>query len=240
MAKRELAPEDTRPAYMRNDHKPTGKRNKAQMERDYELEASLYLQGKTLKEIAEIVSNRDGPDCDYTLSYVTISNDLRKIRGKWLESALLDMDKIKAEELAKIDRLEREYWEAWHASLAPEQMTQTKEKTDDVETTSRTRTQSGDARYLQGIQWCINRRIELFGLDAPKRTESYERVETVSMNLDLEGMSVTELNQLEQLLTKALPGSGEEPPGGDRADSSTEGAEESDRVYEGHVLEVSG
>ena len=29
--------------------------------------------------------------------------------------------------------------------------------------------QAGDSRFLQGIQWCINKRSELLGLDAPEK-----------------------------------------------------------------------
>lgn len=191
-----------------HDFHNTRKRTKGERERDYAIIARLYLEGKTHQEIAEYISDR--PDTSYTLTRQAITKELKKLRETWLTTSLVNVNEKRAEELAKIDRLEREYWDAWEASQA---------ESDD-----------GDPRYLQGVQWCISRRIKIFGLDAPKRTESDVRVAQVSMDVNLEGLSVDELNQLETLLAKALPGEG----------AGQKGATQPDRVHPEDVLEVPG
>lgn len=203
------------------------KRSLGARERDLVLIARWYMQGVTQTEITERLNARE--DVDYTLSRVTIHNDIQKIREHWYKSILVDTDKRKADELAKIDNLEREYWEAWFRSLEPREQERVERALDGdqshttKEVTSE-KTTSGNPAYLQGIQWCINKRVELFGLDAPKKTD----IRMASVNLDLKAMSSDELDQLERILSKALPGSGE---GG-------EGQAEPDRVHDGDVLEV--
>ena len=39
------------------------------------------------------------------------------------------------------------------------------------EKSTRTEKPVGDPRFLMGIQWCINKRCELMGLDAPKSSK---------------------------------------------------------------------
>ena len=129
---------------------------------------SLYVQGKTQAEIAEVVR----------VSQQQVSRDLEVIRAEWLRCAKLDMDAIKSRELARIEEVEREYWEAWQRSKreitrrsrsyvegarkgekaegVPVQVTETVEET------------SGDPRYLAGVQKCIADRCAILGLYAPK------------------------------------------------------------------------
>jgi hypothetical protein len=75
----------------------------------------------------------------------TISRDLKAIQAEWLKASLVDFNEAVAKELAKIDNLELAYWGAWDETM--------------------------DLRSLQGIQWCIDRRCKLFGLDAPERVQ---------------------------------------------------------------------
>jgi Trp operon repressor len=69
--------------------------------------AELYLTGKTQKQIAE----------QFGVNFAQISRDLKVIRQEWLESRVRDFDEAKAEELAKNDVLEVEYWDAWRRSI---------------------------------------------------------------------------------------------------------------------------
>lgn len=130
--------------------------------------ARLYLRGFPQGEIAQKLG----------VHASTVSQDLAKIRQYWLESAKLDMDAIKAKELAKLDALEMEYWRAWERSKGEHtkrtrsyvEGTAKGEKAEGVpvtvtETVEQT---SGDPRFLAGIESCMQRRAKMLGLDAPK------------------------------------------------------------------------
>lgn len=219
------------------------KRTPDQRRRDLAIVANLYMQGYTQAEIAEHLNGRTEEDRDYTISRHQISYDLISLREEWLNSALVDLDKRKAQELAKLDHLEREYWEAWHRSLQAEETITTEMSEDDEGRMKRTvKGSSGDPRYLQGIERCINRRIELFGLDAPKRTEAQITQTQITGVFELGNLDIRELNQLEQILAKALPGpaNAAEPGSGNGGDSAGEGAEEPDLLHGDDVLEVQG
>lgn len=124
--------------------------------------ARYYLQGKPIHEIAETMG----------LSKYTIHDDLEVIRQAWLRSTLVDFDAKRAEEVAKIDRVEAQAWEEYERSKEPGsrsvQGTGAQGSWTEDETTERT----GDPRYLQVVLKCIDRRIRLFGLDAPERSMS--------------------------------------------------------------------
>ena len=153
-------------------------RTRTQIERDRKRISELYLKGWLQAEIAE----------ELHLSQPTVSNDLKAIQKEWLKSTLQDFDKLKARELAKIDNLELVYWEAWERSkdnkksktikLNPrrgqtratnENITEIKTKDEDL---------IGDPRFLSGVQWCIDRRCKLLGIDAPEKHELSGTVKT--------------------------------------------------------------
>jgi len=139
------------------------RRSAAQLARDRRRIAELYLEGKLQADIAEAVG----------ISQSTVSNDLKAIQQEWLESSLIDFNEAKARELAKIDRLEWEYWTAWARSCEDAETTTKKAvQVGDKERKEATQTakgQAGDPRFLQGVQWCIERRCKLLGIDAPQR-----------------------------------------------------------------------
>lgn len=68
--------------------------------------ADLYLKGKTQWEIAILLSVSSG----------SVSEDLSYLRESWLKSSIRSFDEKKAEELAKIDRLEAAAWDGWERS----------------------------------------------------------------------------------------------------------------------------
>jgi hypothetical protein len=133
--------------------------------------AALYLQGKTQWDIARLVNVSQG----------TVSNDLAAIREDWLASALRDFDSKKAEELAKLDRLEAEAWEAWQRSK--EDAETVRKKSEQVRTSEgrgknqrstlvpvkvvmelTKKGQAGDPRFLEQVRWCVETRLKLMGL----------------------------------------------------------------------------
>lgn len=139
-----------------------------------------YCQGLTQATIAD----RINADRDYDLSQQTISNDILAIQKVWLRSSLRDFDDMRAEQLGKIDRLEREYWRGWERScedaetvVKKQKGTLTKRKDEKTgkfvaerpaEQQQTSKGQAGDPRFLAGVKDCIDRRIKLLGLDAPK------------------------------------------------------------------------
>lgn len=121
--------------------------------------ASMYLSSRTQSEIAEAVG----------VTQRTVSNDLSALQKQWQINAVQSFDKVKAKELAAIDRLEREYWTSWLASQAPKETTGAEQSTGEsvrTKTSVRTQQRDGDPRFLEGVRWCIQKRCDIMGLNA--------------------------------------------------------------------------
>ena len=137
-------------------------RRPAQLARDRRIIAQMYFQRKDQYEIAEITG----------LSQSTISNDIKALIKEWQKSALIDIDKMKAEELARINNLEREYIEAWEKSKKEKKTVSKKQREKaEVESNAKIEQSVGDPRYLAGVQWCIGKRSEILGINAPDKHE---------------------------------------------------------------------
>lgn len=139
----------------------TGKhRSKSQIARDRRRIADLYLQGWLQVDIAEEVG----------LSNATISRDLKVLQSEWLESALVDTDKARVQELAKTDRLEREYYRGWVRSQEDAVTVRERVSGDgEPEVTTTRKGQTGDARFLDGVHKCVERRCKILGFDKETR-----------------------------------------------------------------------
>src|SRR5687767_9302737 len=94
-------------------------RSPDQIRKDRAEIASLYLKGWTQSDIGAKLG----------LSRQQIGYDLNAVREEWLRSAVMDFDAKKAEQLAKIDRLEREYWDAWQDSKKARECSVTEQTT---------------------------------------------------------------------------------------------------------------
>ena len=120
--------------------------------------AALYLQGKSQVEIA----------LELRISQPQVSRDLATLQRRWLASSLLDFDAARARELARIAHLERVYWQSWERSTqdrgraAPERPAAGAEDREPL---------SGNAAFLAGVRWCIDRRCRVLGLDAAAKWE---------------------------------------------------------------------
>lgn len=147
-------------------------RSPMQMELDRAKAATMYLQGWTQAQIAQ--------EMDRTPAQVF--HDLKVVRQIWLDNSLAAMTEIKARELAKIDEVEKEAWEAWRESKkehiasslkvveptmvaagAPVPGMQTKQTKREKRT--------GSVEYLNTIQWCIEQRLKIFGGYAPAKLQ---------------------------------------------------------------------
>ncbi len=151
-----------------------------------------YCQGLTQVAIAD----RINADRDYDLSQQTISNDIIAIQKGWLKSSLRDFDEMRAEQLGKVDRLEREYWRGWERSCEDAETTVKKQKGTltkyEDEKTGRfaaerpaeqqqtSKGQAGNPSFLAGVERCIKRRCKLLGLDAPVEHEFKQLFDTQS------------------------------------------------------------
>jgi hypothetical protein len=145
------------------------KRQPDEVERDRELIAKLYIQGKKQSAIAEIISAQ----YKFSVTQQQISLDLGVIRKRWLESSVRDFDAAKSEQLAKIDHMESEAWDAWEKSKGKHRQVTTKKgingKGEIDETTVKVEDLIGNPAYMNIIDRCIERRCRLLGLDAELR-----------------------------------------------------------------------
>src|SRR5262249_55939864 len=123
--------------------------------------AELFLRG--IKRQSEL-ARRVGVDRS------TVSRDLKALNARWKEAAVRDLDAAKGQELEHIDEMQREYWHAWEESKQGQETTTTEQVTSgDGERTKaavRKEEQHGDPRYLAGVQWCVEQRCKLLGLNA--------------------------------------------------------------------------
>lgn len=153
------------------------RRTKEQRERDRAFVAELYLKGETQAAIARALAARFYPG-EPPLSQRQISYDIEALHKLWVKTQIHNVDQLKARELARIDKLERTYWAAWERSLLDAETVTEKGKgrgagrtpvrPSQFEKTVQRRGQAGDPRFLQGVQWCIERRCAILGLEQKK------------------------------------------------------------------------
>ena len=137
------------------------KRTPTQREHDLELIAAQYLKGRRQVDIG----------ADLGLSQMVISRDLKEIHKRWRQSSLIDVNEARHQELSRIDELEREYWGAWRRSCEAKTKTRTETGAAGSKASRETDQMLGNPAYLAGVQWCIERRCKIFGIDAPVRNE---------------------------------------------------------------------
>lgn len=139
------------------------KRTPTERAADLEKIAALYLKGKRQVDIA----------AELGVTQQQISYDLKEIHDRWRASTLIDINEAKHRELARIDELEREYWEAWRRSCEEKTKTRTKKTLggNATEASIEKDQMLGNPAYLAGVQWCIERRCKIFGIDAPEKHE---------------------------------------------------------------------
>ena len=171
------------------------KRSKFERERDLSIIADLYRRAQTQQGIADHLNKLYYSDRPITQQQV--GYDIKIMVGRWRKSAEQSIDERKAIELARIDLLEREYWDAWERSRrnaetvtirrkrpasimdSPDDATLEIEYDEDGnpveelldEREYKITGQVGDARYLAGVQWCITKRCEILGINAPVKLQ---------------------------------------------------------------------
>ncbi len=140
------------------------KRTPIQIEHDRVEIARRYLHGETQAAIGRVLG----------MTQQMVCYDLKAIQAQWRRAAIRDFDEAKGQELAKIDELERTYWEAWAQSKeekqtksAAKEQGEGKNGTVKTKTGLRTEGRDGNPVFLAGVMACIDRRCKLLGVDAP-------------------------------------------------------------------------
>lgn len=121
--------------------------------------AARYLRGEPQHTIAQA----------FELNQGTICRDLAAIRLAWMESSVRDFDAHKAQELAKIDEIERAAWIGWSKSQEPAESVHAEEFGEKKKSSVTRKGQAGDPRFLKVVLECVQRRCAILGLDAEKR-----------------------------------------------------------------------
>lgn len=140
-------------------------RNQSEITRDrYEI-ARLYLKGELQADIASRLG----------INQSTVSRDLTFLHKQWLEATEINFSEAVALELQKINNLEVEYWQAWQRSLQVKESSTAKVISDSSgernEVSTKQEQMTGNESFLAGVRWCIDRRLKLFGLDAPVKID---------------------------------------------------------------------
>src|SRR5262245_22827380 len=160
--------------------------------------AALLLRGVTTQfEICERLGMEPGQRS-------TISRDVKAIKLEWRASAVRDFDQAKGRELAKLDALEKEYWEAWERSKAEKQSTRTRRRTrpagggtaTDDEAEVRKEHRDGNPAFLEGALRCVDKRCEILGLNAAKKVRHGGDEDAPPIRHDHFGIARDEFRQL--------------------------------------------
>lgn len=160
------------------------KRRSQFKEARFEMVASLYKRGFSLRKIrAEVMRRLDL--ATYSLS--TVNSDIKSLLAEWRENRLNDMDDALQLELERIDDTVKELWEQWEKSKDDYTATQRKRKgaparhggnhgnndirTFSVEETTRNVVGLGNPAYIAEIRQQLSERRKLLGLYAPEKRE---------------------------------------------------------------------
>lgn len=182
----------------RKHHNPRAVRTEAQREVDLVFIAEMKLERRTLREIFGMI-NSSRP---YRIGERQVCKDSAEVERRWRERANVAIDKAKADEIANIDWTEQEAKLAWKKSK-----TESAQRTAETSTAggpkaggSRskqkivTENRDGDPRYLAIVDRCIQHRREIFGIDAPTKTEisgpggqPIETIQKTSAPFDFDG-----------------------------------------------------
>ena len=100
-----------------------------------------------------------------------ISKDVAVIRKEWRQSAIRDFDEARGRELAALDAVEKEFWEAWERSKTEKESKRTAKRThprgEDNSDETIKECRDGNPAFLDGVLKCITKRCEILGLDVP-------------------------------------------------------------------------
>jgi uncharacterized protein YerC len=135
--------------------------------------AERYLRGMYMAQIAQ----------EMGVDTATISRDLSELRKEWLDRSINHIDQKKAIELAKLDRLEVTYWDAWEQSKEDAIIRTTGfTARGAIDTTRKEGRRPGNPAFLEGVLKCIDKRCQIIGIDAPKRMDVTSKGESIKQD----------------------------------------------------------
>jgi hypothetical protein len=184
------------------------KRTRGEREADMVNISQLYIQGWS----HQAITNKLNAERHYTLTRSQISHDIQCILDRWRKAYLVDVNEAQIRELARLDELENQYWQAWERSQHDAIITQEIDIKDELSGgqsyTRKKRVlnkekQTGQDSYLLGIQRCIELRCKILGLDAPAKVEIDWRTEAVKMGIDPDEMFNSTVQQISCVIEKS-------------------------------------
>jgi|GEM_PF-1568106 len=132
--------------------------------------AQLSCEGKTVAEIAR----------ELRMRVQSVSSVTRALRKEWVKATRKNVETLIAEQLAKLDHVEQEAWQAWHRSREDAVTTKAGVKGAQKTAERTVRRSAGNPVYLSRILDCIQRRCRLLGLNAPTRSDFRVLVDQLS------------------------------------------------------------
>lgn len=188
------------------DHK--NKRSNIQKQNDRTFISKLMARNNNVRAIARLLNESNlSEGIDYTLSFQQVHYDMKLILKEWKEMRHGSIDELIDREILKIDHLEEEAWHAWEASKTGRQKivrdggvivdgTVTGGSIDKIEFND----SNGDTKYLDKVEWCIERRIELLGLKTVKIEHSGKIVHE-EKKADLSKVSTSALREFKNSIS---------------------------------------
>ncbi len=169
-----------------------------------------YLAGKSLRQIADwFAKNRP-----YVVTIGTVSRDMEQVRIIWRERAAQLVGERKAEELARLDRIEAEAWEAWERSKKDATKKFGKRQTPAggvaLETVGQeTFQRDGNPKFLELVARCVEKRLDVLGLAQRRVTLTGPgggpiQTQAVSEYDHLDDATILELNRVLSAATPAI------------------------------------
>lgn len=185
------------------------KRTETQRTHDKAIISSLMARNNKVRDIATELNRRNKEEgVDYSLSFQQVHYDMKKILAEWKNERSENIDELIENELAKIDEIERECWIAWEKSKEGKQKIQRDggvvNADGDLVGTKISKIELdesyGDTKYLDRIQWCIEKRTELLGLKTVHIDYTSKGESVVPKTVDLKNIDTDTLEKLKASL----------------------------------------
>lgn len=142
-----------------------------EISRNLHIISELYLKGRKQYEMPAIMAKMN-----IHISESSVRRAISLLQEEWRRERIHNINALKQIQLEKIDLLEREYYAAWMRSqrMAVKRVSRSgtvgpNSVSEDTETKEK---QVGDPRFLQGIQWCVDKRCEILGINNATRQEA--------------------------------------------------------------------
>ncbi len=174
------------------------KRTRFQRELDLARIAAMFLEQRPQTEIAK----------ELGLVQSVISRDLAEVKRRWRMSSLIDINEAKQRELARIDALESEYWQAWERSCHERVKTRTEQEGQAIKAIVTREQRDGNPAFLNGIQNCIEQRCKILGIYEAIKISLDWHSAVEAQGLDAGEIFEAMVNVYEQALTNRTATSG--------------------------------